>query len=263
MSKSPLKSSISWKYFFTALSCVIFFIMAEMMGGVRFNEIFVSQNNISYLMVILYTLISILFIGSVFKMFTDRRENKESKPDFLVVTEEDDTSIENLLFKLEKELRSQIYSHTRMMNKREFYARVFTVLSLIIPGISWTYLFFMVGNSELPNLGFIAFSSMASVGVIGLTTGITWLKHAKSIQPYIEKLNDESIHLRKLRIVCLGNLDVPEIRDLRLKVIETLLDKSEKKTEEENKQKEGSEGGRKTETGSTLVSSFIGGGKRD
>jgi uncharacterized membrane protein len=260
MSKNPLKSSISWKYFFTALSCVIFFIMAEMMGGVRFNEIFVSQNNISYLMVILYTLIAILFIGSVFKMFTNRRENKESKPDFLVMTEEDDTSIENLLFKLEKALRSEMDSHTRMMNKREFYARIFTVLSLVIPGISWTYLFFMAGKNELPNLGFIAFSSMAAVGVIGLTTGITWLKHAKSIQPYIEKLNDEILHLRKLRIVCLGNLDVPEIRDLRLKVVEALLDKNG--NTEENKPKDGSEGGGNAETGSLLVSSFVG-GERD
>ncbi|MCK5719338.1 MAG: hypothetical protein KAH84_05225 [Thiomargarita sp.] len=117
--------------------------------------------------------------------------------------------------------------YQNMMQKSEFYGRIFAVLALIIPGISWGYvLLFTLGNEESPNLGLFGFSSMTASGLIGVSVGITLLKHSKAIQPYVEKLSDEIIHLRKLRIICLSRNEFPEYDNLIVMVIKALLERN-------------------------------------
>jgi hypothetical protein len=226
-----LKFQISLGHFYFALSCVIFFIIAEMMGGLQLdkineiNDIF-TQKSTTYFMMSLYIIIPFFLVSSIFKMFTKGKENAEKYCDTLEGTP---TSMEHLLFNLEQKMVFQMENYQVMMKKGELYGRISSVFSLLIPGLSWGYVFLVAANSaEPPNLGLFGFSSMTAGGIIGVTVGITLLKHAKELQPYIDKLNDEIIHLRKLRIVCLSHKEF-ENSDLMMKVAEILISKKEDK----------------------------------
>lgn len=255
MTKIPnlLKFPVSFGYFFFALSCVIFFTITEIMGfGVRFDDIW-AQKNVSYVMVALYTILPFFMAWSILRMFTKTGSNQKQSNYDVLAREDGNTSMGSLLFYgLERELVVRLSDYEKMMKRSELYGRIFAIFSMIIPGIAYIYLFFVVDPEQISNLGFLAFSSMAAGGTIGVTMGITLLKHSKSLQPYIDKLTEEIIHIRKLRIVCISSDEVLEKAHIMLKVAELLLTKQNKM--ENTEQKPEDSGDDLSKIGSTLLS---------
>jgi hypothetical protein len=250
-----LKYKLSLGYFYFALFCLMLLALAEMyLGGFQikeFHEIFVHSD---YLIAILYPLISFFLVWAILKMFTVK-EKYQDRQDFYerFVPQQNDNSLSSLLYYgLEKELLSRLKMYEIMMKRGEVYGRIFAVFSLLIPGLAWIYLFF-IGGDELADLGFLAFSSMAAGGTIGLTMGIALLKHSKFLQPYIEKLSDEIIRIRKIRIIYMSNDEFIDKAELMPQLLTMLFYEKQNENQDDRNENANSD---MPDMGSSLLSTF-------
>jgi len=235
-SNLPFNCSLSLRYFYFVLSCLIFFFVVEITGnGVRFQDIF--SKDVSYLMVVLYTLLPFFLIFALLKMLIPETKEINEKKDEIdenhVTHFEHLTGMENALLKLEKELLTELESYQSKARKNELYGKFASMFSLFIPAISWAQVFLVsLHTGEAPNLGLFGFSSMTTGGLIGVTVGLTLLKQAKTAQKNVDRLEAEVTHLKKLRMLCSSHQEI-EKSPLMLKIAEVLMNKNDGKTDEE------------------------------
>jgi hypothetical protein len=125
---------------------------------------------------------------------------------------------------LEQNLIEEAEKYKKIMNRGEFYGRMFSTLSLVIPGLSWCYVILQATSGDQPpSLGLFGFSSMVAVGTVGITISTTMLRHSKTVWPYIEKISNEINYIKKLRVVCLADAQLPRKDEMMVKVLEALL----------------------------------------
>lgn len=225
-SKTITKTVFAWRYLLFTISCVGILGFLEYQGGLRLSVLLSKNNDIPYLTVVLYTIVPLFLIWSLLKFITAPLYLKRlaNQGDFLTVSNEKIVPIERFLYQLERELVIEAENYKKLMKRSEFYGKLFSLSSLVIPGLSWCYTFILAAyTKDPPSLGLFGFSSMMAGGTVGVTVGVTMLRHSKSLQPYVEKVSNEITHIRKLRIVCLANPEPTENSEIMVKVLETLL----------------------------------------
>jgi len=219
-----LKYRLSLGYFSFALVAALFFILTEFfLGGFQLKDIEEMFVHGKYVIAVLYVIMAFFFVWAIFKMFTSPENPKENQSSHQRgVPAKQDNSVSSLLYYgLEQELAEELKMYERIMKRGELYGRVFSIFAIIIPGLAYVYLFFL--TDSMPDLGFMGFSSMVAGGTIGLTMAIALLKHSKSVQPHLDKLNDELILIRKIRIVSMINEESFDKNLLMSKIIDILF----------------------------------------
>ncbi len=103
---------------------------------------------------------------------------------------------------LENKLAADRANQVKVKNYYDLLGRLFSVFPVIAPLVTWVFSFFVIEEDAMSNLNTLTFSAMIT-GTVSVTIAIALLRHSKTLQGNIYKLDGEIYNLRKAQVLLL------------------------------------------------------------
>lgn len=204
---SGLRRTGAHRYVRFLLFCIVFDAFVRWINF-KYDE--VGDKAYLYPILIVHTTIPFLAVWSLWKVATLAPPNDTDAQDGMGFTDpigQDAAPLEVLLLGVERSIQQALLDGERNAARLEKYGRSFAMFSTLIPLITWVYALVVAHNKDkLDNLWALTFSSTGA-GSLGVTIGVTLLRHAKAARARLETLSEEILVLRKMRVVCLATFD--------------------------------------------------------